>query len=467
MASIPTIPERIRVHLGSPGSGAQTVSVSFPDYIKNVASSEVYPTWPDEAIRANVLAQISFALNRVFTEYYPSLGYDFDITNDTAFDQAFIYGRDYYENVSRIVDEIFNNYIVRNGNIEPLFALYCDGIRTTCNGLSQWGTVSLAEEGLDAYEILQRYYGNDVTVVENAPIADIRPSTPNIPLRIGSAGNDVAFIQLRLNRISANYPAIPKIPVVDGVYGKETEDAVKAFQRIFGLTVDGVVGRATWYKVQFVFNSVKRLSELSSEGLTFDDIPMQFPETLSVGDTGIYVFATQYFLRWISVFDPFVPSVEFDGIYGEETKGAVEAFQTEYGLPVTGVIDEETWNELYGIYAGFIRSASEEQLGDGAPPFPGEALKIGSEGENVFTLQEFLNAASSVYPEIPAVTVDGVFGEETQNAVYAAQALFDFPITGIVGPVLWDTLGIIYSAVRDGEYRSPGQWSGDEMSTEG
>ena len=467
MAVQPTIPERIRVHLGSPGSGAATVTVPFPDYIKNVASSEIYPTWPEEAIRANILSQISFALNRVFTEHYPAMGYDYDITNNTAFDQAYVYGRDVFENISRIVDEIFNSYISRRGNIEPLFALYCDGVNTTCDGLSQWGSVALADSGLDALSILRRYYGDDVEIVENAPVAELRPSDPNVPLKIGSAGNDVSFIQLRLNRISTNYPAIPKIDPVDGVFGKETEDAVKAFQRIFGLSADGVVGRATWYKIQLIFNSVKRLSELSSEGLTFEDIPMQFPQTLSEGDTGIYVYAIQYFLRWISLFNPAVPNVGFDGIFGPLTRAAVEAFQSQYGLFVTGVVDLATWNAIYGTYASYIGSADDELIGEGAPPFPGEALKLGSEGENVLLLQKFINAASTVYGEIPAVAEDGFFGNQTQNAVFAAQALFDYPITGIVGPVLWDTLGILYSAVIGGEYRSDGQWSGVEMSVEG
>ena len=229
----PFIPETIRVHLGPPDSYAQNVSISFPDYIKNVASSEIYPTWPENALRANILAQISFALNRVYTEYYPSRGYDFDITNSTAIDQSYVEGRDIFENISRIVDEIFNNYITRQNNVEPLYALYCDGINTTCNGLSQWGTVSLANEGLSPFEILKRFYGDNIRIVENAPVEALMPSLPEINLRLGTAGNDVAFIQRRLNRISVNYPAIPKISPVDGIFGIETENAVREFQRVF------------------------------------------------------------------------------------------------------------------------------------------------------------------------------------------------------------------------------------------
>lgn len=462
MAREPVIPERVRVHLGAAGSGAQTVTVPFPDYIKNVASSEIYPTWPEEAIRANILAQISFALNRIYTEYYPAKGYDFDITNSTASDQAFVYGRDVYENISMIVDEIFNSYIVRQGNVEPLFALYCDGIRTTCDGLSQWGSVSLAEQGLDAVAILKNYFGDDIELITGAPIEDVMPSIPGRPLGLGTYGNDVAFIQTRLNRISLSYPAIPKINPVDGAFGVETDDAVRQFQRIFGLTVDGVVGRATWYKIQLVYNAVKRLSELTSEGLTFDEITTPFPDRLAVGDEGFFVYGLQYYLRWISLSNPVVPNVEFDGVFGPETENAVKAFQTLYGFAPTGIVDDDLFETMFDVYRGIIGAVSGEVVG-GAPPFPGEVLKLGSTGENVRILQEFINATAAVYPDVPTVAVTGVFDEETQNAVYAAQSLFDYPITGVVGPVLWDTLGIIYSAANGA---ADGEWSGNEMSAE-
>lgn len=463
MAREPVIPERIRVHLGAAGSGAQTVTVPFPDYIKNVASSEIYPTWPEEAIRANVLAEISFVLNRIYTEHYPSMGYDFDITNDTASDQAFIYGRDVFENVGRIVDGIFNSYIVRRGAVEPLFALYCDGIRTTCDGLSQWGSVTLAERGLDALAILQEYFGNDVELVTNAPIADVMPSIPGRPLGLGTYGNDVAFIQTRLNRISVNYPAIPRIYPVDGAFGVETDNAVREFQRIFALSVDGVVGQATWYKIQLVFNAVKRLSDLASEGLTFDEISTPFPDQLSIGDEGFFVYGLQYYLRWISLSNPVVPNVEFDGVFGAETENAVKTFQSLYGFAPTGVVDDDVFETIFDVYRGIIETAGDG-IDTGAPPFPGEVLKLGSTGDNVVVLQEFINATASIYSEVPPVEVTGVFDENTRDAVYAAQAFFDYPITGVVGPVLWDTFGIIYSALNGGA--SDGQWSGEQMTAE-
>ena len=263
MPDLPYIPETITVHLGEPSSAAANVTVSFPDYIKNVASSEVYPTWPESAIRANVYAQISFALNRVYTEFYRSRGYPFDITSSTAYDQAFINGRDTFLNVDRIVDEIFDSYVRRQGNVEPLFTAYCDGIRVQCQGLSQWGTVSLAESGLLPYQILQYYYGQDIDIVRNVPVLPASGSVPPFPLRRGSADNDVLRLQIRLNRISANFPAIPKITPTNGIFGESTADAVRTFQQIFDLTPDGIVGFNTWYKISAIYVGVSRIAEYS------------------------------------------------------------------------------------------------------------------------------------------------------------------------------------------------------------
>ena len=253
MATIPYIPENITVHLGAPDANARNITLPFADYIANVASSEIYPTWPENALRANIYAQISFALNRIYTEYYRSRGYDFDITNSTAIDQSFVYGRDIFENIRQLTEELFPNYIRRQGSVEPLFAAYCDGVRVTCPGLSQWGTVDLARQGLTPYEILTYYYGNDIDIVTNAPVQGITGSVPTEPLRLGNVGNNVRTIQVRLNRISDNYPAIPKIAVTDGIFSEDTEDAVRAFQEIFGLDVDGVVGKATWYSIQRIY----------------------------------------------------------------------------------------------------------------------------------------------------------------------------------------------------------------------
>ena len=268
---IPFVPQLITVHLGSPSSNAANVTLPFSDYVKNVASSEIYPTWEESALRANILAIVSFALNRIYTEFYRSRGYDFDITSSTAFDQAFVNGRSYFENVSRLVDELFNDYLRRPGFVEPLAAKFCNGTTVTCEGLSQWGSQNLAQQGFDSDEILKNYYG-DVETVVNAPIRGNTSSYPGSPLRRGSTGPNVVVIQTSLNRIAQNYPAIPKIPAVDGIFGSRTEASVIAFQQIFGLTPDGIVGPGTWYEIVRLYTGVNSLSELRSQGQRYYSI---------------------------------------------------------------------------------------------------------------------------------------------------------------------------------------------------
>ena len=452
------IPEKVTVHLGPPDSSAANVTVSFPDYIKNVASSEIYPTWPESAIRANIYAQISFALNRIFTEFYPSRGYDFDITNSTATDQFFVPDRDIFENISRTVDEIFNSYVVRQGSVEPLFTQYCNGTTSTCPGLSQWGTVTLANNGLTPYEILQNYYGSDIDIVTDVPVEAITASVPSRALRLGSTGGDVQSVQVRLNRISANYPAIPKISPANGVFAESTEDAVRKFQEIFDLPVDGIVGKATWYKIQFIYNGVKRLSELDSEGLTVEELSRQFPETLSEGSRGDGVRIVQYFLSYVSLYNSSVPPLTIDGIYGEKTAASVSAFQRERGLPVTGVVDEETYSALYDAYRGIILSLPDSQFIGTARPFPGFDLARGQSNSYVRLLQEYLNVISETYTEIPSVSVDGVFGPATENAVRAFQRTFSLPDTGVVGINTWEAIGDLYEDLVKGGYVSEGQY---------
>ena len=347
----PYIPQRITVHLGRPSSYAANVTVPFSDYVKNVASSEIYPTWDESALRANILAITSFALNRVYTEYYRSRGYDFEITNSTAFDQAFVNGRSYFENVAALVDELFDDYLRRPGFVEPLAAKFCNGTTVTCEGLSQWGSQQLAQRGLNSGQILRNYYGN-VEIVQNAPIRGITASYPGTPLRRGSSGPNVVVIQVSLNRISQNYPAIPKISAVDGIFGSRTEASVIAFQRIFGLTPDGIVGRATWYELVKLYTAVNKLSELRSQGQQFYAISWSPPNGLSVGDTGEKVRLLQYMLSVLSSYIPTIPPLAVDGIYGQGTRAAVLAAQRRFGLPETGTVGTDTWNAIYEQYSG-------------------------------------------------------------------------------------------------------------------
>ncbi|MBQ8403359.1 MAG: peptidoglycan-binding protein [Clostridia bacterium] len=462
MAELPVIPENVTVHLGPPDSAAQNVTLSFADYIKNVASSEIYPTWPENALRANIYAQISFALNRIYTEYYRSRGYDFDITNSTAIDQSFVFGRDIFDNISEIVDDIFNDYIARQGFIEPLYALYCDGVNTMCDGLSQWGTVELAEQGYIPYDILRYYYGDDINIVRDAPIENVSASYPGVPLRLGSAGNDVRTLQTRLNRISANYPAIPKISAPDGIFTTETEDAVLEFQRIFGLTADGIVGKATWYRIQAIYNAVKKLNELESEGLTLSEVEKQFSGTLAFGDTGIDVSVVQYFLATVADFNQKVPPLAINGVFDEQTRASLLAFQREYGLPETGEADEETWNRLASVYRGLIASVAGG--GVSAEAFPGVLLTLGSSGEDVEAVQTFLGVIAEVYTEISPPAVSGNYDAATENAVRVLQGLFGLPESGVVGPITWALLAEKYNEIENGKLRAEFQYPGDTIS---
>jgi len=348
---LPYVPQRITVHLGSPNSNAENVTVSFSDYVKNVVSSEIYPTWDESALRANILAITSFALNRVYTEFYRSRGYDFDITNSTAYDQYFVNGRSFFDNVSRLVDELFNDYLRRPGFVEPLAAKFCNGTTVTCEGLSQWGSQTLAEQGLNSTEILRNYYG-DVEIVPNAPIQGITTSYPGTLLRRGTTGPSVVTIQTELNRISQNYPAIPKIPVVDGIFGSRTEAAVRKFQEVFNLTPDGIVGPATWYALVRIYVAVTRLAELRSEGQRFYANSWATTDPIEPGDRGIKVEHLQYMLSVLSAYIPEIPPLTIDGIFGNATRAAVIAAQRRFGLPQTGIVDFDTWDEIYDQFSG-------------------------------------------------------------------------------------------------------------------
>lgn len=256
------VPEFITVHIGSPNSNGKNYTVRYADYIKNVASSEIYSTWPSNAIRANIYAIISFTLNRVYTEWYRGKGKDFTITNSTAYDHAFNYGRNIFQNISNIVDEIFSTYMRRPGAKQPMLSQYCDGKNVKCPGwMTQWGSKYLADEGYTPYEILTHFYGTNLDLVTAKQVKGIPISYPGTPLKVGSSGPDVRDIQRYLNAISKNYPAIPKVST-DGIFGEATKKAVKKFQEIFNVNVSGVVEYDTWYAISNVYVAVTEIAEL-------------------------------------------------------------------------------------------------------------------------------------------------------------------------------------------------------------
>ena len=436
------IPEFITVHLGTPSSNARNVTVPFTEYIKNVASSEIYPTWPEEALKANIHAIVSLTLNRFFTEWYRSQGYDFDITNTTAYDQSFVEGRNIFENISRLVDENFNTYVTREGFSNPLFTTFCDGRTVSCNGLSQWGSVSLAENGNNALQILRYYYGNDVNLTSTNEVQSAQASYPGTPLKLGDTGEDVVTLQQQLLRIRENYPAIPLIPTIDGVFGSSTDSAVRTFQEIFDLDVDGIVGKSTWYRISFIYSSVAKLGETVGEGFS-DIFSAEIPVvTISRGDSGNYVLLLQSLIDYISVFYPSVPSVEKDGIYGTSTEDAVRAFQRTFGLSETGIVTPVIWNAFYQVYLNIINSVTPSLPNQG---FPGENLKRGDSGENVKLMQTYLNEISKRYPNIPAVSEDGIFGGDTEDAVLQFQRAVRLNPTGVIDVSTWERIVELYN----------------------
>ena len=257
------IPEYVIVHDGPPSDrGAKDYYVRYRDYIKNVASGEIYSTWPDAALRANILAIMSFTLNRVYTEWYRNKSYDFTITSSTAYDQTWSFGRTIYRNISQIVDEMFNNYLSRPNVRQPILTQYCDGKNVSCpNWLSQWGSKYLGDQGYTAIQILRYYYGSNLYINSAEEISGVPASWPGTNLSIGSTGSTVRQMQEQLAVISRSYPAIPRI-AADGIYGPRTKEAVETFQRIFSLPVTGVVDFATWYKISQIYVGVTRIAEL-------------------------------------------------------------------------------------------------------------------------------------------------------------------------------------------------------------
>lgn len=361
------IPNPITVHLGAPGSYASNVQVSFPDYVKNVASSEIYPTWPEASLRANIYAIITFALNRVFTEWYRSRGYDYDITNSTAYDQHYVYGRPIYDSISRVTDDIFNEYVRRQGQNAPYFTSFCNGSSVSCQGMSQWGTVTLAENGYTPLQILRNYYPSDVEIAETQAIANVPSSYPGTALRVGSTGLDVQTIQTYLNRIRRNYPAIPVITDREGTFGESTKAAVTKFQSIFGLAADGIVGKATWYKISSLYTSVARLAELDSEGISLGIGTVPPSAVLRQGARGQDVITLQYLLDVISEYYPTVPAPAQDGIFGGGTQQAVTAFQRAVGLTPDGIVGPATWKKLYEVYLGIGNNVPGQGGPDAGP----------------------------------------------------------------------------------------------------
>lgn len=437
----PTVPKEITVHLGAPDSAAKNITVSFPEYIKNVASNEIYPSWPTDAIKANVLAQISYALNRVYNEWYPSQGYNFDITSIPAYDQTFKEDSQFFETISQIVDDIFNNYIVKENQVQPLFATYCDGVNTTCEGLSQWESVNLAKQGLSPTEILKKYYGNNIEIVYNAPVTPNIPSYPGFPFCLGSAGNYIRQLKIQLNRISNNYPAIPKIEEENIFFTTDMEESVKKFQEIFDLPITGEVDKGTWYEVKYLYNAVKKVADLTGEGINIEEVEFPYGDTLELGESGPYIRALNYLLNFMSYFNTNIPKLNLTGEnFTEDTKEMVMSFQTAYEKEATGIVNRETWNDLVTAYNQIKVEIPSEYLYYEDKLYPGIFLSKGMTGDDIENLQKFLYNICDKTHQIPGVRINSTFDDLTEESIKFIQKKYNLPVNGIVGPATWNKI---------------------------
>ena len=415
------------------------------------------PSWPEEALRANIIAQVSLALNRIWTEWYPSRGYSFNITGSPGYDQAYVNGRTVFAVMERLTAELFNTYVQRTGDVEPYFTEYCDGKTVTCPGMKQWGTVDRAREGMNALQILRYYYGNRVQLVTTDSIAAIPSSYPGSPLRRGSTGTNVRILQKQLSRIAKDYPSFGK-PTVNGTFDEPTENSVKKFQKQFSLTADGIVGRATWNKISYIYVSVKDLAELTSEGETAEGTQSAggWPGTvLRRGATGSRVEQVQFWLSDLAQFDSSLVSVTVDGSYGAATERAVRAFQQKQGLTADGAVGQATWNALYSAWV-------DAQSDLGGTAWPGTALRRGATGMEVRLVQFWLRLAADNYSALRTVTVDGSYGAATVSAVEAFQSLFGLTADGVVGRSTWNKLKEVALAVANkivAANTAPGQFT--------
>ena len=433
----PVVPNNIVVHLGSPSSNSRNITVPFTSYISNVAASELYPTWPQNALIANIYAIISFTMNRIYNEWYRSKGYNFDITSSPAYDQTYTENRSTYENINNIVQEIFNNYVVKGKGIEPYFTSYCDGRKLICNGLSQWGSVTLANQGKTPLEILKNYYGNDISIKYDAEVGDGTIGYPGYDIELGSFGNPVLAIERDLKRIRNNYPAIPEIPSSPGIYTNDLANAVKKFQEIFNLPVTGVVNKATWYKIKYIYNSVKKLGDLYSEGITEEEATFLYNDKLALGNSGIDVEYIHYFLDALAFLDPDIPRLKTNSIYSENTVTMVKAFQKKYGLPVTGDFTYSDWKVLKEEYEKILSFVPDKYKYYVNELYPNNFLMKGMSGDDIKRYQRLLLKICRFDKSIPGVRVNGIFDDLTDRSVRKLQNDYGFEINGIVGPLLW------------------------------
>lgn len=445
-----TVPREITVHLGKPDEEAENITIPYIEYIKNVGSSELYPTWPESALRANIHAITSIAMNRIYTEWYRSRGYNFDITNSTQFDQAYVPNRGVFDNISSIVDDMFNQYIIREGQLQPLFATFCDGRIAQCNGLHQWGTVDLANEGYTPIEILRYYYGENINIVQNAPVGEVEIYYPGEPLTLGDSSLDVLRMQLNLDRIRLNYPAIPVIQPLTGYFNESTEAAVRAFQSIFKLPVTGVIDQGTWHMLRYIYAAVTKLAELSAQGDFINLLADVLEEVSLVGDVRPRVEFVQFALNVLSAYYPTIQGVAITGIFDEGTREQIIQFQKTMNLEQTGLVDRQTLDILSDSLFGILDTLPPEAVYLPSFRWPGRVFNPGDESPSIYVAQEMLSYISLIIPAIPFIEPNSVLDEPTQRAVIAFQNMQGIEPTGIIDETTWNSIVEVYRRQRFG-----------------
>ncbi len=446
----PYIPEKIEVHLGKAEEEGENIEIPFSDYIKYVSSKVIYPTWPESVIRANIYAINNFVLNRIATKWYRTQGYDFDITSDGELDLPFKKDGNSYDNVIRMADELFNSYMVRRGTLEPIYTPICTEYENEgCEGLSQWGAIELAQKGYRPYEILEYYYGDDIDIITEAPVMANYESYPLYTLKMGSFGRYVSILQNELNRIAMNYPTIPMIEDEEkGIFGSQTEAAVKKFQQIFNLDVDGLVGNATWYKLKRIYNEVKGLNDITTEGVLPSELEGPFDSEWQEGDTGIWVKTIQYYIKALSCYFTEIPSVEITGEFGPETTNAVKKLQEYFEVKSNGAVGVETWIVLDREYRAILDKIPEGCFQNNIL-YPGYPLFKGMADKNIRLLQTYLQKIADVYSTIPEMEINGMFDDDMVETVRAFQTEFGKDITGVVGPITWSSIVGVYEKLQN------------------
>ena len=441
------IPNFITVHLGRWESQAPNVRVPFINYIKNVASHEIFDTWPEQTIIANVYCIVSLTLNRVFTEFYRKRGQNFDITATTHMDQKYTHYGTIGVRISNIVDRIFNNYLGIVGHLEPFLSLYNDGVVANFPGrLSQWGSFfDGRDRGMNAWQIIRKYYSQNLELRQCDFFSGPLESWPGAPLSQGSQGEAVRTLQRYLNRVLGRYTDVIINPV-DGVFGPSTRRSVILFQQIYNLQQTGVVDRATWYQIGRIYGIEKALWEMNSEGIRIGIGTTPPTVVIREGATGTRVTELQFLLDFIGLYYDEIPFVAETSRFDRLTADGVRAFQRLFGLTVDGVVGPATWRKLYEVYWGIVNNTPAPPPTPAPPnppnmpPYPGTVLRLGARSDSVRLMQQALNRIHEAVPGIPLVPEDGVFGEQTRDAVMAFQRIFGLSVDGAVGPITWERL---------------------------